>query len=254
MSKSTLFVLALLVSAGCAGATAADLQPAQELIRRLLPAQGQRFELRTLSSTDGHERFRISGADGRIRIAGSSVSAVLFGVNWYLKYTAGVQVSPEGDRLDTDGPLPVPAAPIERDSLYRWRYALNENVDGYTTAYWDWPRWQREIDVLALSGINAMLVERGMDLVLYRTFRDFGYTDEELRAWITQPAHQNWQLMGNLCCFNGPISAALLERRVQSARRIIARLRELGITPVLPGFYGIVPAGFARRFPGSHVL
>lgn len=220
----------------------------------MLPAQAQRFELRALSPEGGGERFRISGTDGHVRVAGSSVSAVLFGVNWYLKYTAGVQISPEGDRLGADSHFPLPGAPIERQSPYRWRYALNENVDGYTTAYWDWPRWQREIDVLALSGINAMLVERGMDMVLYRTFRDFGYTDAELRAWLTQPAHQNWQLMGNLCCFNGPISAALLKQRVQSARRIVARLRELGITPVLPGFYGIVPGGFARRFPRSHVL
>ena len=244
----------LLASAICAAASAADLQPAEELLARLLPAQAQRFELRALRADDGSERFRISGENGHIVVAGSSVSAMLFGVNWYLKYTARVQVAPEGDRLGASGRYPLPAAPIERRSLYRWRYALNENVDGYTTAYWDWPRWQREIDVLALSGINAMLVERGMDMVLYRTFRDFGYTDEELRGWITQPAHQNWQLMGNLCCFNGPISSALLERRVQSAQRIVARLRELGITPVLPGFYGIVPAGFARRFPQAHVL
>src|SRR5579864_5481050 len=124
----------------------------------MLPAQAQRFELRALRSEDGHERFRISGEDGHIRVGGSSVSAVLFGVNWYLKYTARVQVSPEGDRLGAGERLPLPAAPIERGSPYRWRYALNENVDGYTTAYWDWPRWQREIDVMALSGINAMLV------------------------------------------------------------------------------------------------
>jgi len=90
--------------------------------------------------------------------------------------------------------------------------------------------------------------------VLYETFRDVGYSDGQIRAWITQPAHQNWQLMGNLCCFAGPISAPLMQRRVVSARQIIQRLRELGITPVLPGFYGIVPADFQRKFPRAHVI
>jgi len=33
-----------------------------------------------------------------------------------------------------------------------WRYALNENVDGYSAPYWDQKRWQHEIDILALSG------------------------------------------------------------------------------------------------------
>jgi alpha-N-acetylglucosaminidase len=105
-----------------------------------------------------------------------------------------------------------------------------------------------------LSGINAMIVERGMDAVLYQTFRDVGYSDGEIRGWITQPAHQNWQLMGNLCCFNGPIGNSLLRKRVSSAQRIIARLRELGMTPVLPGFYGIVPADFQKKFPDAHVI
>jgi alpha-N-acetylglucosaminidase len=42
--------------------------------------------------------------------------------------------------------------------------------------------------------------------------------------------------------------------RAESARQIIARLRELGITPVLPGFYGIVPADFQKKFPRAHVI
>ena len=174
-------------------------------------------------------------------------------MNWYLKYVAQVQISPNGDRVGT-APFPLPRNAIEKETPYAYRYALNENVDGYTAPYWDWPRWQREIDVLALSGINAVLVERGTDTVLYRTFRDVGYSDSEIRHWLTQPAHQNWQLMGNLCCFAGPISRTLLQKRLVSARKIVARLRELGITPVLPGFYGIVPADFGRRFPAAHVV
>ena len=231
-----------------------DLRPAEGVLQRLLPDEAAQIELGTFSPKDGHERFRIANADGRVKVEGSSSSALLFGVNWYLKYVAQVQVSPNGDRLGLPRRLPLPQVTIEQEAQYRYRYALNQNTDGYTMAYWDWPRWQREIDVLALSGINAMIVERGSDTVLYETFRDFGYSDRDIRAWITQPAHQNWQLMGNLCCFDGPISHALMAKRVKSARQIIARLRELGITPVLPGFYGIVPADFEKKFPAAHML
>jgi len=231
-----------------------NVRPEQDLIRRLLPQQASQFELGTMAPKNGHERFRISSAHGHIDVEGSTPSALLFGVNWYLKYIARVQISPNGDRLGTSHGFPLPITTIEKETPYAYRYALNQNVDGYTAPYWDWPRWQREIDVLALSGINAMIVERGMDTVLYRTFRDFGYSDAEIRSWITQPAHQNWQLMGNLCCFDGPISRSLMRKRAASARKIIARLRELGITPVLPGFYGIVPANFQKKFPNAHVV
>jgi alpha-N-acetylglucosaminidase len=231
-----------------------EVRAAAGVLQRLLPRQAAQFELRALESSDGHERFRIANDDGRIRIEGSTPSALLFGVNWYLKYVAHLHLSPNGEQLGAARDLPLPAAPLEVATPFPWRYALNENVDGYSAAYWSWPRWQREIDLLALSGINAMLVERGTDMVLYRTFRDFGYSDGEIRAWITQPAHQNWQLMGNLCCFDGPISRQLLERRAASARRLVARLRELGITPVLPGFYGIVPGDLRARFPDAHII
>ena len=139
-------------------------------------------------------------------------------------------------------------------ALYPFRYALNENTDGYTTPYWDFARFQHEIDILALSGFNAILIQRGNDLAVYQAFLDLGYTDAGIRQWITQPAHQNWQWMGNMCCFTEPISLALMQRRAASARRIIDQLRALGITPVLPGFWGVVPADFAQHVPGAHVV
>jgi alpha-N-acetylglucosaminidase len=246
------FALLALTTARAGTAPSFDTRPEQAVIARLLPHHVQQFELGTLPA-NGHERFHIDRHHDRIRVAGNTPSALLFGVNWYLKYVAHVQISPNGDRIG-DAPFPLPTTVIERETPYPYRYALNENVDGYTAPYWEWPRWQREIDVLALSGINAVLIERGTDSVLYQTFRDAGYSDQDIRNWITQPAHQNWQLMGNMCCFNGPISTALLHKRAASAQQIIARLRELGITPVLPGFYGIVPADFQRKFPKAHVI
>jgi alpha-N-acetylglucosaminidase len=253
-SRVRLVLLAALATSGySAHAATFDIHPAQALLERLLPHQAGQFELGTIPRARGGERFRISSAKDHIEVEGSTPSALLFGLNWYLKYVAHVQISPDGDRVG-DAPFPLPPTSIERGTPYAYRLALNENVDGYSAPYWSWPRWQREIDVLALSGINAVLVERGTDSVLYRTFRDLGYSDSEIRAWLAAPAHQNWQLMGNLCCVGGPVSRALLQKRLVSAQKIVRRLRELGITPVLPGYYGIVPADFPHRFPDSHVV
>jgi alpha-N-acetylglucosaminidase len=229
--------------------------PAEAVLQRLMPHLAPQFQLAIVSNPDRKDSFRITGTRGHIRVEAATQPTLLYGVNWYLKYVAHLHVSPNGSQL---GPvnlvLRAPESPIEKPALYPWRYALNENVDGYSAPYWDERRWQHEIDILALSGTNAILIERGMDLVLYQTFRDSGYSDDAIRNWIVQPAHQNWQLMGNMCCFEVPISNELLNKRSESAKKLIAMLRSLGITPVLPGYYGIVPADFATLNPGAHVI
>jgi alpha-N-acetylglucosaminidase len=230
-------------------------QPAQDVLNRLMPRLAPQFKLTLTASAADHDGFRISGTTGHIEVQAATIPTLLYGVNWYLKYVAHLQVSTNGLQLGAPGlQLPAPPQPIEKPALYPWRYALNENVDGYSAPYWDQKRWQREIDILALSGINAILIERGTDYVLYQTFRDAGYSDDAIRRWITQPAHQNWQLMGNMCCFDEPISLELLKKRAESARKLIDSLRSLGIAPVLPGYYGIVPADFATLHPGAHVV
>jgi alpha-N-acetylglucosaminidase len=231
-------------------------QAAEDLLKRLMPQLAPQIHLTMRGGVAGNrDGFRISGTTGHIEVEATSIPTLLYGVNWYLKYVAHLQVSTNGVQLGPPGlRLPAPPEPIEKPELYRWRYALNENVDGYSTPYWDQKRWQREIYILALSGINAVLIERGTDLVLYQTFRDAGYSDEAIRRWITQPAHQNWQLMGNMCCFDEPISLDLLKKRAESAKQIVASLRSLGIAPVFPGYYGIVPADFATTHPGAHVI
>ncbi len=248
----TIFPAALLIPIAHAQSQS-PAAPAEGVLQRLMPHLAPQFQLALVPRPDHKDYFRISGTRGHIRVEAATQPTVLYGVNWYLKYVAHLQVSPNGFQL---GPpnlvLPAPESPIEKPALYPWRYALNENVDGYSAPYWDQKRWQHEIDILALSGTNAILIERGMDLVLYQTFRDSGYSDEAIRNWIVQPAHQNWQLMGNMCCFEAPISTKLLEKRFESAKRLIAMLRGLGITPVLPGYYGIVPADFASLNPGAH--
>jgi alpha-N-acetylglucosaminidase len=241
--------------AASAQATTQRLQPAEAVLQRVMPHLAPQIHLALRSDSHGKDAFRISGTAGNIHVQAATVPTLLYGVNWYLKYVAHLNVSTNGMQLGHAGlVLPAPDAPIERPALYRWRYALNENTDGYTTPYWNAARWRHEIDILALSGANAVLIERGADLVCYRMFRDAGYSDAAIRAWITQPAHQNWQLMGNMCCFIEPISMQLLQRRAASAKKLIAMLRELGIMPVLPGYYGMVPADFAALHPGAHVI
>lgn len=88
----------------------------------------------------------------------------------------------------------------------------------------------------------------------HRLLQDFGYSDTEARTWLPAPSHQPWWLLQNMSGYGGPLSPALIDRRAALGRQIADRLRELGMHPVFPGYFGTVPDGFPDRNPGADVV
>ncbi|WP_326669819.1 alpha-N-acetylglucosaminidase [Streptomyces sp. NBC_01257] len=260
----------LLTSAGAVGVTAAlgtqipaVAGPAREAggtaaahaaLERLLGAQAGQFRLTLLDPADGGERFRIGGRRGRVEVAGTSPAVLLTGVHWYLKYVCDAVISWAGSQLDLPAVLPAPARPLERRATVPHRFTFNDTYDGYTAPYADWSRWERTIDVLALHGCNEVFLTVGQEAVYHRVMQEFGYSDAETRAWIPAPTHQPWWLLQNMSGYGGPLGPELIARRAALGRRAADRMRELGMAPVLPGYFGTVPGGFADRNPGAAVV
>ncbi|MBO1331312.1 alpha-N-acetylglucosaminidase [Streptomyces sp. VRA16 Mangrove soil] len=201
------------------------------------------------------DTYRVAGRPGAVRITGSSPAVQLTGLGAYLKQVVRADLSWAGEQLHLPRELPAPAHPLTGRANVPHRFVLNDTSDGYTGAYHDWSYWERELDVLALHGFNEVLVYVGADALYHRVLRGFGYGDTELREWIPLPAHQPWWLLQNMAGpAGGPVSGRLLAARARLGRRIADRVRELGMEPVLPGYYGTVPPGFAARQPGAHVV
>ncbi|HLS08300.1 alpha-N-acetylglucosaminidase TIM-barrel domain-containing protein [Lentibacillus sp.] len=234
-----------------------DLNAASNLIERWLPCkQARQFKLGVLD-TSGYdqETFQIEPGPGQhITISGSSTSALLMGWKWYLKYVVHANISLTGKQLDLPKKLPLPDQIIQRDANVENRFALNDTDEGYTDPYEDWDYWQHKIDVLAMHGINEVLVYPGTEAVYQKTFEEFGYSTAEMRDWIPTPAHQPWWLLQNLSGFPGPIPQNVIDKRAELGRKIADGLRELGMTPVFPGYYGMVPFNFEEKNPGANIV
>ncbi|MDN3297347.1 alpha-N-acetylglucosaminidase [Streptomyces ficellus] len=235
-----------------AHAKESPMAPARAALERLLPGHADQFTLHHVAT--GPERFRVTGSTGRIEVAGTSPATTLTGVHWYLKYVCRAHISWSGTQLDLPRRLPAPREPLARDATVPHRFAFNDTHDGYTAPYADWSRWERLIDVLALHGCNEVLVTAGQEAVYHRLLKDFGYSDAEARAWLPAPSHQPWWLLQNMSAYGGPLSPELIARRAALGRRIADRMRELGMAPVLPGYFGTVPDGFADRNPGARTV
>lgn len=145
-----------------------------------------------------------------------------------------------------------PDAPRERRATpFGIRYHLNVVTHGYSTPYWDWPRWERELDWMAMHGVTHPLVLTGYEVVLAETFRRSGADRAAVATWIGSAAHLPWLAMGGMHSFGGPLPSSWETRRIALARRILDRARELGMVPVLPMTGGHVPPALAGAGAGT---
>ncbi|MEV5493904.1 alpha-N-acetylglucosaminidase TIM-barrel domain-containing protein [Nonomuraea fuscirosea] len=225
---------------------------AEESLRRLAGPLAGAFDVRALPGVDAGDRFEIWAENGRTVLAGTGPVAMTSAFAHYLRHVGRGQVGRWGDNLPASAP--PPAQPLAATSPYRYRVAYNLTVAGYTTPFYDWDQWERELDLLAAAGVNAAHLTLGQEAVWLEAFGEFGYTEDELLAWIVPPSHQPWQWLNNIHSFGGGTTRDLVERRASLALRVLARMRELGIRPILPGFSGTVPGGFAGRNPGATVV
>ncbi|MHC4200714.1 MAG: family 20 glycosylhydrolase, partial [Planctomycetota bacterium] len=224
---------------------------ARALVERLMPAHAGRFAFEVIAHVRGRDVFEIEGRDGRIVIRGNTAVAMASGVNWYLERYCNCHVSLRGRQLALPETLPLPKAKVRRVCWARHRYFLNYCCFGYSLPWWDWSQWEELIDWMALNGINAPLAVTGQEAVWRAVCRRLGMSDAQTAAFLAGPPYLPFQWMGCLDGWGGPLPPSWIDRHEQLAKRILARQRELGMTPILQGFTGHVPAALAQTHPGA---
>ena len=180
-------------------------------------------------------------------IRGNNYVSIATGVNWYLKYYAGIQLSWNGMTAQLPAVLPAVPQKERHETDLKYRYDFNYCTYSYTMAFWDWDRWEKEIDWMALHGINLPLAVVGADVVWYNVLTKLGYTKDEINEFIAGPAFQGWWLMNNLEGWGGPNPDSWYKQRETLQKQILKRMREYGIRPVLPGYSGMVPHNAKER-------
>lgn len=190
----------------------------------------------------------------KITIKGNNDNSMAMGLNYYLQHYAGVHIS-WFDRELISLPVQFRAVgdTIRKEALVKERFFLNYCTFGYTMPWWTWKQWERFIDWMALHGINMPLAITGQETVWYEVWKEYGMTDEEIRSYFSGPAHLPWHRMANLDGFGGPLPMSWIENQKELQQKILARERELNMTPVLPAFAGHVPKRFAEMHPEADI-
>lgn len=247
--------------AGCAGKnSAADFtakeqaKAAKDLVNRVTDGRANEFDvIVTLEQKDGKDWFAYYAKDGRVVLEGNNGVSVASALGHYLKTWCGWHLTWCGSQENLPEVLPMPSEKYECSSPYKYRYYLNYCTFNYSMSWWDFDRWQKEIDFMALNGINMPLALTGQNSVWQRVYRRLGFTDEELESFFSGPAYFNWFWMGNLDGWGGPLPQSFMDDHEALQKKILYAERSLGMTPVLPAFTGHVPPTFEQKFPDAKV-
>ncbi|CAK6438171.1 unnamed protein product [Pipistrellus nathusii] len=259
VAAAALGLLLVALAGAAAGDEAREAEAVRALLARLLgPGPAAAFSVsveRALAAESGLDTYRLSGggAGAPVRVVGSTGVAAAAGLHRYLRDFCGCHVAWSGSQLHLPQPLPALPAELTEATPNRYRYYQNVCTHSYSFVWWDWARWEQEIDWMALNGINLALAWSGQEAIWQRVYLALGLTPSEIDEYFAGPAFLAWERMGNLHTWGGPLPRSWHLKQLYLQHRILDRMRSFGMTPVLPAFTGHVPKALTRVFPQVNV-
>lgn len=229
-----------------------NTRSAFEVIERLVGNRAADFQLSLVKSKNNQaDWFEIKTTNNVVKIKGSNNTAICYAAYNFLRDIGAALASWEGNRVAL--PKVWPKYSKKGNTPFEYREYLNACTFGYTTPWWDWKRWEQEIDWMALHGINLPTAMEGQEAVWQELWKEYGLTNSQLEAHFAGPAFLPWQRMGNINSLEGPLPQEWFLKKEELQKKILDRMRALDMHPVVPAFSGYVPKAFAEKHPEAKI-
>lgn len=229
----------LLLAFFCVFAIVANATPIDELLERIDKGASKKFKIELRQSAN--DFFELDQAGGKVVVRGNSWVNIATGINWYLKYNCGIHLTWGNMKAQLPAALPKVKTKERHETNMKMRYCFNYCTFSYSMAFWDWQRWQEEIDWMALHGVNMPLAIVGTECVWRNMLLKMGYSEDEVGQFIAGPAFLAWWEMNNLEGWGGPLPMSWYRQQEALQKNILKRMKQLGMEPVLPGYSGMMP-------------
>ncbi|MBQ8649264.1 MAG: alpha-N-acetylglucosaminidase [Clostridia bacterium] len=229
------------------------MQAIKGLIKRIVPELDGMFDFEIIEKQNGKEVFELDSKNGRPVLRGDSQLSIAAALGYYVKKYLKFNISWCGNRTQRIDKAPLPEF-YHREIEQTYRTYMNYCTHSYSCAWWDWRRWEREIDMMALNGINMPLAVTGVEAVWYKTLLELGFSDLESRSFLAGPGFLAWQWMTNLEGHGGPLPKSWIDCHEELGKKILNRELEFGMKPIQQGFSGFVPMLAKEKFPEANIL
>lgn len=226
---------------------------AQGVIERVFPELSSKLKIYSLNKSNNCNVFEQKLKGDELHISGSSGVAVTRGIYDFIRNNKLGISSWTGNRLAL--PSSLEGCKVRSvKSPFEHHYYFNVVTYGYTLPYWDWQRWEQEIDWMALHGIDMPLALVANEAISARVWKKLGLTSEEIAEYFVGPAHLPWMRMGNISGIDGPLPAEWHTGQINLQHKILKRMKSLGMKPICPGFAGFVPQAMKRLYPEIQIV
>lgn len=226
-----------------------SIAAAKAVLKRVTGVPLDNIRMETIPAEAKRDVYTYEAKGGTLMLRGSSTVALCRAFYDYARAKEMGQVSwAEGKHLRI--PARWPDTPLNKlVTPYEIRHAYNVVTSGYTTPYWTWERWERELDWQAMHGFNMVMAPTATEAIAERVWLKIGLTQQEIDENTCGPAHMPWYRMGNISGIDGHLPKPWHTGQVALQHKILTRMKELGIDPVIQSFAGFVPRAFSRIHP-----
>jgi alpha-N-acetylglucosaminidase len=253
MKALSLFLTGILILVYNSSFAQFDKEVVSAFVKRIVKDKAAAFQVEYVAPEKGKDVFEIETAAGKIMLRGSNGISVASALNYYLQHYGHCSITWNGNNMKLPAKLPAVQKKVRKRTPYQYRYYLNYCTFNYSMSWWNWERWQQEIDWMALNGINMPLAITGEEAIWQRVYTSMGFTDEQLNRFFSGPAYFSWFWMGNIDAWGGPLPQHWMDTHRELQKKVLAAERAMGMKPVLPAFTGHVPPSFKEKFPAAKV-
>lgn len=185
------------------------------------------FTIRTVTD-------KAMGSRHCLLFGGSTDRATLYAVYHFLENVCKCGFFEDGDYIPKRKTISIPDIDITERPYFPDRQNIQGCALSYTTDYWSWEDWKKELDWMAKKKFNIVFYPFSIDPC-----------ENNDPAW-----QRTWRILG--LKEQGEPNAQMYEFKL--AKQIIGYARKLGMKVISRAFYGSVPWEFKKVYPHCRYL
>lgn len=199
------------------------------------------------------DSFCVRAYDGMVYITANNYISAFHGFYCYLKKYCRIQLSHCANREIKLKKLVMFDGEYKKTIEQSLRVYMNYCTLCYSMCSWDFERWEKEIDFMAMNAINMPLAVVGSEAVLFETLLHFKMPENRALSCISGNTFWAWQLMTNITGYRPPSNKKYIYERLELGRKILKRYLEFGMKPIQQGFSGHIPPQLKSFLPDADI-